>query len=48
MPWDTDLDVMVSEQSADHLAKYYNSEYNSSVLSTSTNAILSDGPPLQA
>ncbi|PSK60434.1 Protein MNN4 [Elsinoe australis] len=24
MPWDTDLDVMVSEQSADHLAKYYN------------------------
>ncbi|KAF2224879.1 LicD family-domain-containing protein [Elsinoe ampelina] len=24
MPWDTDLDVMISEQSADHLAKYYN------------------------
>ncbi|PNS20853.1 Protein MNN4 [Sphaceloma murrayae] len=24
MPWDTDLDVMVSEDSANHLAKYYN------------------------
>ncbi|KAF4552677.1 LicD-like protein [Elsinoe fawcettii] len=24
MPWDTDLDVMISEQSADHLSRYYN------------------------
>lgn len=24
MPWDTDIDVMVSEQSIEHLANYYN------------------------